>query len=117
MFDVSLVSAFMTTVAASQFQPRYFRWGLTSFANELACDFARLKTTNSSTVFRLISTMRSLPSEGRMEFGRALIKKRRLLEIDASEIDGEALSPREVAICREFLDDFALRRTDRELEL
>ncbi len=52
-----------------------------------------------------------------MEFGRALIKKRRLLEIDASEIDGEALSPREVAICREFLDDFALRRTDRELEL
>src|SRR5436305_521575 len=103
--------------AVIEFQVRYFRWGLKSLEQEIARDFARLKTTKTSTIFHLLSTMRALASGDRMRFGRALIKRRRLVELNASEIDGEIMTPAEISMCEGFLDDFALCRTDEELEL
>jgi hypothetical protein len=107
----------MATSAIEEFQRRYFRLGLKSFADEIGRDFARLETTRTRTVSRLVSTMRTLSPVERLDFGRALIMRRRLLGSNGCEIDGEVMSPADISMCQQFFDDFALNRSDEELRL
>ena len=105
----------MATGSVNKFQSRYFRWGVKSFADEIAHDFARLETTKAGIVCRLLSRMRALSPPERTDFARALIKRRRLLELNASEVDGENMTSTEISMCQRFFDDFS--RSDEELEL